>query len=450
MPASLMRICVVLAVTVCALDTTAAAFLKRSGTEQASLLPTDAQNKVTLAVQMKKLKEESAEDFKKCIGNVDEAQALSSTMNKKNFDTILAQAKKYFKLSCSGDSSCLNQLTTKVTGFTVARLDREAAADPASQGRGLDGEYVSLKNVIEIEAAIDALYSKSKEKLTLLSQFENDAATAKDYKGAAAMKKSFNDLNAIVESKFKSRTKCNATSTEPECSVTELQRTYNDILGTLTDMKTSGALSPVSTSPSTDPLLALLKIYEGKWHDPRTTEQQKTVLVFIMEQIRKAMELQTSLAEAVRAKEWERAHVLQQYSANAQQALMAKLKAYYEQHGEVPVNSTNVATQAAEAAVAAILQAETTAKQDRDEITTKCALMKMVVAGSPPQSDCNEMDTDYGCTYDVKGEQSMWVKGGANGCSGSFSCYGQVVSCKAAARSTQTCSCDPPKTAKKI
>jgi len=74
MPASLMRICVVLAVTVCALDATAAAFLKRSGTEQASLLPTDAQNKVTLAVQMKKLKEESAEDFKKCIGNVDEAQ----------------------------------------------------------------------------------------------------------------------------------------------------------------------------------------------------------------------------------------------------------------------------------------------------------------------------------------------------------------------------------------
>ena len=127
--------------------------------------------------------------------------------------------------------------------------------------------------------------------------------------------------------------------------------------------------------------------------------------------------------------------------------------------------------------MAAILQAETTAKQDRDEITTKCALMKvrrlrrllvcpegvgltlkvhwlvclqMVVAGSPPQSDCNEMDTDYGCTYDVKGEQSMWVKGGPNGCSGSFSCYGQVVSCKAAARSTQTCSCDPPKTAKKI
>jgi len=56
-------------------------------------------------------------------------------MNKKNFDTILAQAKKYFKLSCSGDSACLNQLTTKVTGFTVARLDREAAADPASQVR---------------------------------------------------------------------------------------------------------------------------------------------------------------------------------------------------------------------------------------------------------------------------------------------------------------------------
>ena len=48
----------------------------------------------------------------------------------------------------------------------------------------------SLCRVI-VSQAIDALYSKSKEKLTLLSQFENDAATAKDYKGAAAMKKSF-------------------------------------------------------------------------------------------------------------------------------------------------------------------------------------------------------------------------------------------------------------------
>lgn len=59
------------------------------------------------------------------------------------------------------------------------------------QAKGLDGEYVSLKNVFEIEAAIKTLYSKAQDKLLLLGQFENDAATAKDYKGAATMKRNY-------------------------------------------------------------------------------------------------------------------------------------------------------------------------------------------------------------------------------------------------------------------
>ena len=48
-----------------------------------------------------------------------------------------------------------------------------------------------------------------------------------------------------------------------------------------------------------------------------------------MDQIRKAMELQTSLNQAAKNKEWERAHVLQQYSQNAERSLVSKLTAYY-------------------------------------------------------------------------------------------------------------------------
>ena len=45
--------------------------------------------------------------------------------------------------------------------------------------------------MFEIEAAIKTLYSKAQDKLLLLGQFENDAATAKDYKGAATMKRNY-------------------------------------------------------------------------------------------------------------------------------------------------------------------------------------------------------------------------------------------------------------------
>ena len=256
------------------------------------------------------------------------------------------------------------------------------------------------------------------------------------------------ELKTIIDTKFKGRTPCNATSTEPECSVAVLQRTYGELLESLTEMKDSGALAPKSTSPSSDPLMALLKIYEDKWHSSKTSEQQKTVLVFIMEQIRKAMELQNALAGAVKEREWDRAHVLQEYASNAERALIAKLTSYYRDHGEkVNINATDVASQAAEAAVSAILQAETSAKQARDDIATKCALVKMVVKGAPPaQAGCSEQDTDFGCTFDVADEQSMWVRGGANGCSGTFSCYGQIVECKAAPRAMQTCACTPPPT----
>jgi hypothetical protein len=37
-----------------------------------------------------------------------------------------------------------------------------------------------------------------------------------------------------------------------------------------------------------------------------------------------------------------------------------------------------------------------------------------------------------------------WVRGGASGCFGMFSCYGQVVECKAAPQTQQTCACDQP------
>jgi hypothetical protein len=75
---------------------------------------------------------------------------------------------------------------------------------------------------------------------------------------------------------------------------------------------------------------ACVRACRNKWENADTTEQQKTVLVFIMDQIRKAMELQTSLNEAVKNKEWERAHVLQQYSANSERSLVSKLTAYYK------------------------------------------------------------------------------------------------------------------------
>ena len=113
------------------------AFVKRADAEDATVLQArpsaDAQNKVTLAVQMKRLKEESSEDFAKARGRVDEGQALSNTMSTSSFNNILASCKRHFSLACSSDSACLDKLTDKITTIIQARLDMEAASDPASK-----------------------------------------------------------------------------------------------------------------------------------------------------------------------------------------------------------------------------------------------------------------------------------------------------------------------------
>lgn len=112
-------------------------FVKRVDAEESTVLQArpsaDAQNKVTLAVQMKRLQEESSEDFSKVRGRVDEGQALSNTMSTSSFNNILASCKRHFGLVCSSDSACLGKLTDKITTIIQARLDMEAASDPASK-----------------------------------------------------------------------------------------------------------------------------------------------------------------------------------------------------------------------------------------------------------------------------------------------------------------------------
>ena len=54
---------------------------------------------------------------------------------------------------------------------------------------------------------------------------------------------------------------------------------------------------------------------------------------------------QASLAEAVRNREWDRAHALQQYAANAERSLIAKLSAFYQEYGQIKINASNVAQQ---------------------------------------------------------------------------------------------------------